>query len=60
MIFLLIIVFGSLFLLMYLESPNRRDDSEIKALVKESIERERHPPRNRAFRYAQIGWRAQK
>ena len=57
MIFLLVVIFGSLFLLMYLESPNRRDDSEIKALVKESKYRERHPPRNRAFRWAQIGWK---
>ena len=57
MIFLLVVIFGSLFLLMYLESPNRRDDSEIRALVKESKYRERHPPRNRAFRWAQIGWK---
>ena len=60
MIFLLVVIFGSLLFLMWYENPNRRDDSEIRALVRESKYRERHPPRNRAFRWAQIGWRAQR
>lgn len=59
MIVLLIVWFGSLLFLAHLESPNAQYESAIRALVKESRKRERRPKANRAFRYAQVGWRGE-
>lgn len=59
MIILLIAWLGSMLFLAHLESPKAQYESAINAFVRESRKKERAPKVNRAFKYAQVGWRGE-
>lgn len=57
MIFLLIVIFGGLFLTWYLEECPWEEKREIKRLIRESRENERRRMRHRGTAYTRCGWK---